>query len=94
MAEESREKYLKVVDQLAAEKLKILRDVERLEQIRRQRSQTATPRLTPAIPMQDFVKKNLYRTALLVREANKICQHLGRDMVSGSMGVAIYIQLV
>ena len=85
----SRVNHSKIVEQLEKEKQKIQQDVERLEQMRlRRNSPSNTPRLTPIkLPhgsevKDSKVKTDLYKTALLVREANKIAQYLKKDLVS------------
>ena len=86
---QSRINHSRIVEQLEKEKQKIREDVLRLEE-RRQRIGTprVTPARTPAAAMSDSSggktssRKDLYRTALLVREANKISQHLHKDTVS------------
>lgn len=93
---QSRVNHSKIVEQLEKEKQKIQQDVERLEQLRLRRGGSApsTPRLltpvklppTPAAAAvtapDSRAKTDLYKTALLVREANKIAQFLKKDLVS------------
>ncbi len=86
---ESRVHHSKIVEQLEKEKQKIQQDVERLEQLRMRRgSAPSTPRgVTPIkLPGSELkdskVKTDLYRTALNVREANKIAQYLKKDLVN------------
>ena len=79
-----RKNHFKIVEQLEKEKQKIAKDVQRLEVMRTRRgSAPSTPRLTPMrTPLQDSSKKDLYRMALRLREANKISQYLNKEVVS------------
>ncbi|KAI0241565.1 hypothetical protein LSAT2_023593 [Lamellibrachia satsuma] len=79
--EVSRFSHSKIVEQLEREKQKIQRDVERLEQLRSRRgTPCCTPISTPR-PMSSggSSKTDLYRVALLLREANRITQFLKKD---------------
>ncbi len=76
--------HCRIIEQLEKERQKMANDVHRLEVIRTKRgSAPSTPRLTPMrTPLQDNNKKDLYRMALRLREANKISQFLNKAVVS------------
>ena len=78
--------HSKIVEQLEKEKQKIKNEVETLKQ-KRGDTPCLTPRMTPVggsvggrTPGQE--RADLYRVALLLREANKISQYLKKDTVS------------
>ena len=74
--------HSKLVEQLAQEQQKIQRDVERLEQLRsRQATPVCTPVGTPSLLSSSGSKVDLYRIALLLREANRIGQFLKKETV-------------
>ena len=78
------------MEQLEKEKQKIAKDVEQLKMKRQGTGNT--PRLTPLPPSKtsDREKTDLYRIALLVREANKIAQHLKKETVSAVSFTFLY----
>lgn len=79
--EVSRFTHAKIFEQLEQQKQKIQRDVERLEQMRSRRgTPCSTPISTPrGVGESGGSKTDLYRVALLLREANKITQFLQKD---------------
>ena len=91
--EVSRFSHSKIVEQLEREKQKIQRDVERLEQLRSRRgTPCCTPISTPR-PMSSggSSKTDLYRVALLLREANRITQFLKKDTVHTPVVILIFL---
>lgn len=75
-------KRSKILDLLQAEKEKLTKKLEEAKQRTQKRLEVPPPSKKQKMASVDFGKTDLYKTALLLSEANRISQHLKKHTVS------------